>query len=61
MTAKSEPSTILLAGGGTGGHLYPGLAVAEELRAANPQTNIVFLCTTREIDKVILEPTGFEY
>jgi UDP-N-acetylglucosamine--N-acetylmuramyl-(pentapeptide) pyrophosphoryl-undecaprenol N-acetylglucosamine transferase len=56
-----QPSTILLAGGGTGGHLYPGLAVAEELRAANSDTKIVFLCTTREIDKVILEPTGFEF
>jgi UDP-N-acetylglucosamine--N-acetylmuramyl-(pentapeptide) pyrophosphoryl-undecaprenol N-acetylglucosamine transferase len=57
----SDTSTILLAGGGTGGHLYPGLAAAEELRAIHPESKIVFLCTTREIDKVILEPTGFEF
>src|SRR4051794_41417922 len=56
-----DTSTSLLAGGGYGGHLYPCLAVAEELRAANPATKIVFLCTTREIDRVILEPTGFEF
>jgi UDP-N-acetylglucosamine--N-acetylmuramyl-(pentapeptide) pyrophosphoryl-undecaprenol N-acetylglucosamine transferase len=37
------------------------LAVAEELRAIHPESKIVFLCTTREIDKVILEPTGFEF
>jgi UDP-N-acetylglucosamine--N-acetylmuramyl-(pentapeptide) pyrophosphoryl-undecaprenol N-acetylglucosamine transferase len=53
--------TILLAGGGTGGHLYPGIAVAEALRAARPDCRPVFLCTQREIDRVILEPTGFEF
>jgi len=52
---------ILLAGGGTGGHLYPGVAVAQSLRALNPGVQILFLCTEREIDRVILEPTGFEF
>ena len=53
--------TIFLAGGGTGGHLYPGIAVAESLCRALPSCRPVFLCTTREIDRVILEPTGFEF
>ena len=56
-----DAPTILLAGGGTGGHLYPGIAVAEALRKAIPDCKPVFLCTQREIDKVILEPTGFEF
>ena len=56
-----DSPTILLAGGGTGGHLYPGIAVAEALRKAMPDCKPVFLCTQREIDKVILEPTGFEF
>jgi UDP-N-acetylglucosamine--N-acetylmuramyl-(pentapeptide) pyrophosphoryl-undecaprenol N-acetylglucosamine transferase len=56
-----EPRTILFAGGGTGGHLYPGIAVAEELRRRSPDIKQIFLCTNREIDKVILEPTGFEF
>lgn len=56
-----DPITILLAGGGTGGHLYPGIAVAQALVAANPDIKPAFLCTTREIDKVILEPTGFDF
>jgi UDP-N-acetylglucosamine--N-acetylmuramyl-(pentapeptide) pyrophosphoryl-undecaprenol N-acetylglucosamine transferase len=54
----SDRPLILLAGGGTGGHLYPGVAVAEALR---DQADILFLCTAREIDRVILEPTGFEF
>lgn len=53
--------TILLAGGGTGGHLYPGIAVAESLRRVAPNVKPLFLCTEREIDRVILEPTGFEF
>jgi UDP-N-acetylglucosamine--N-acetylmuramyl-(pentapeptide) pyrophosphoryl-undecaprenol N-acetylglucosamine transferase len=53
--------TLLLAGGGTGGHLYPGIAVAEALRQVMPDARVVFLCTQKEIDRVILEPTGFEF
>jgi UDP-N-acetylglucosamine--N-acetylmuramyl-(pentapeptide) pyrophosphoryl-undecaprenol N-acetylglucosamine transferase len=56
-----DQMTIFLAGGGTGGHLYPGIAVAESLRTILPNAKIVFLCTTKEIDKVILDPTGFEF
>jgi len=57
----SNSPIIFLAGGGTGGHLYPGIAVAEALREAVPGCKAVFLCTQRQIDKVILEPTGFEF
>jgi len=56
-----QSTTILLAGGGTGGHLYPGLAIAVALKELIPQANLVFLCTRREIDRVILEPSGFEF
>src|SRR5438552_14798010 len=57
----SESITILLAGGGTGGHLYPGISVAQALQKSLPQAKPLFLCTTREIDRTILAPTGFEF
>jgi UDP-N-acetylglucosamine--N-acetylmuramyl-(pentapeptide) pyrophosphoryl-undecaprenol N-acetylglucosamine transferase len=57
----SDKPLIILAGGGTGGHLYPGVAVAQELCALPGGADILFLCTEREIDRVILEPTGFEF
>jgi len=57
----AESKTIVLAGGGTGGHLYPGVAVAEALRRRMSDLRILFLCTEREIDKVILGPAGFEF
>jgi UDP-N-acetylglucosamine--N-acetylmuramyl-(pentapeptide) pyrophosphoryl-undecaprenol N-acetylglucosamine transferase len=59
--SDSASKTIIMAGGGTGGHLYPGIAVAESLRRTAPDVRCLFLCTTREIDRVILEPTGFEF
>ncbi len=53
--------TIFFAGGGTGGHLYPGIAVAESLRRAMPDARALFLCTQREIDRTILAPTPCEF
>jgi UDP-N-acetylglucosamine--N-acetylmuramyl-(pentapeptide) pyrophosphoryl-undecaprenol N-acetylglucosamine transferase len=58
---QQQPTSVFFAGGGTGGHLYPGIAVAEALRAARPDLRPVFLCTTKSIDRVILEHTGFEF
>ncbi|MGC4031024.1 MAG: glycosyltransferase [Tepidisphaeraceae bacterium] len=53
--------TILFAGGGTGGHLYPGVSVAQALVRRFPNARPLFLCTTRAIDETILGPTGFEF
>ena len=52
---------IVFAGGGSGGHLFPGLAVAQQVRQIDTQVRILFLATSREVDKRILEPSGFEY
>ncbi|MCE5325050.1 MAG: UDP-N-acetylglucosamine--N-acetylmuramyl-(pentapeptide) pyrophosphoryl-undecaprenol N-acetylglucosamine transferase [Planctomycetaceae bacterium] len=46
----------IFAGGGTGGHIYPGLAVAEELLRLQPSAKIVFACSGRAIDRSILDP-----
>jgi UDP-N-acetylglucosamine--N-acetylmuramyl-(pentapeptide) pyrophosphoryl-undecaprenol N-acetylglucosamine transferase len=57
----ADTKVILFAGGGTGGHLFPGIAVAQALLARDPAIIPVFLCTTRPIDAAILEPTGFQF
>ncbi len=51
---------LLIAGGGTGGHLFPGVAIAEELRAREPDATIRFVGTRRGIEARVLPETGWD-
>ncbi len=50
---------LVIAGGGTGGHLFPGVAVAEELRAREPSAEITFVGTKRGIEARVLPDLGW--
>lgn len=49
---------IVVAGGGTGGHLYPGIAVVEELRRRNPDVDVRFVGSPRGIEARVLPKMG---
>ncbi len=53
--------TYFFAGGGTGGHIYPALAVAQRLKNLEAHSGIHFFSSQREIDSIILGKSGFEY
>lgn len=57
----STTKRILFAGGGTGGHIYPALAVAEQLLKLDPTVQIHFLCSSRPIDAQILGHSGLGF
>lgn len=44
---------IVLACGGTGGHIFPALSVAEELKKRNPAVDILYVCGNRDIESAI--------
>ena len=50
---------IVIAAGGTGGHLYPAVALAKEFRQQDPSTVITFVGAGRNLEKDILAHEGF--
>jgi UDP-N-acetylglucosamine--N-acetylmuramyl-(pentapeptide) pyrophosphoryl-undecaprenol N-acetylglucosamine transferase len=52
---------IIFAGGGTGGHLYPGLAIARALVKANPRVEPFFIGARRGIERDVLPQVGFAF
>jgi UDP-N-acetylglucosamine--N-acetylmuramyl-(pentapeptide) pyrophosphoryl-undecaprenol N-acetylglucosamine transferase len=56
-----EKRHYFFAGGGTGGHIYPALAVCEQLKKIDPESVLTFLCTSREIDARILSKADVDF
>lgn len=52
--------SFFFAGGGTGGHIYPSIAVAEQIVKFEPTAKIHFFISERSIDEQILSKTGFK-
>lgn len=52
-------ASFFFAGGGTGGHIYPLMAVAEQVLARQPEAAIHFFCSTRAVDRRVLDQTQF--
>jgi UDP-N-acetylglucosamine--N-acetylmuramyl-(pentapeptide) pyrophosphoryl-undecaprenol N-acetylglucosamine transferase len=50
---------VLIAGGGTGGHIYPGIAIAREIRRRHPAAELLFVGTERGLEMKIVPAEGF--
>jgi len=56
----SAPSiTYVFTGGGTGGHIYPALAIANEIRANNPNARIVYIGARGKIEATLVPRNGY--
>lgn len=51
---------LVIAGGGTGGHLFPGIAVAEALQEIDPSAEVLFVGTKRGIETREVPKAGFD-
>jgi UDP-N-acetylglucosamine--N-acetylmuramyl-(pentapeptide) pyrophosphoryl-undecaprenol N-acetylglucosamine transferase len=58
--ATDTPPTVLVAAGGTGGHLFPGVAVADELKRRDPRTRVIFVGTPRGLESRLVPKAGYE-
>jgi len=53
------PKKIILAGGGTGGHIYPAIAIAQALNKNFPNSEILFIGTEKGLEKELVKKAGF--
>ncbi len=59
MSLKDKKIRLLLTGGGTGGHLFPAVATAQEFQKQMPDTEVLFVGTKRKVDTKSLGAYGF--
>ncbi len=51
---------VIIAGGGTGGHLFPGIALAESLTEKYPEAQIIFVGTPKGLEAKVIPKTGYQ-
>ncbi len=61
MTIRESKYRFLFAAGGTGGHLYPAIAVAQQLRILSPESQILFIGTKNKIESRVVPALGFNF
>ncbi len=57
----STPGRVVFAGGGTGGTVGPGVAIAERLRDLEPSIEVHFLVSDRPVDRLLLDPGDWSF
>lgn len=58
---KKRAYRFLFAGGGTGGHLFPAIAVAEKIRSKIPDAEILFVGSKSKIEGKVVPKLGFKF
>ncbi|AFN73557.1 N-acetylglucosaminyl transferase [Melioribacter roseus P3M-2] len=58
---NSNPYRFVFAAGGTGGHLYPAIAVAQYIKKLHPESEIVFFGNKDKIESRVVPQYGFEF
>lgn len=56
---QSTAPVLMIAGGGTGGHIYPAIAIAREFLARDERRRVIFVGTEKGLEKTIVPKAGF--
>lgn len=57
---KVDRVRVLLTGGGTGGHIFPGIVIADEIRRIQPNADILFVGTARGLESRVVPQHGYK-
>ncbi|WP_439881954.1 undecaprenyldiphospho-muramoylpentapeptide beta-N-acetylglucosaminyltransferase [Pontibacter sp. MBLB2868] len=60
MPDKQRPYRVIISGGGTGGHIYPAVAIANQLKALNPATEILFVGAKGRMEMTRVPEAGYK-
>jgi UDP-N-acetylglucosamine--N-acetylmuramyl-(pentapeptide) pyrophosphoryl-undecaprenol N-acetylglucosamine transferase len=58
---KDSPLRVVIAGGGTGGHVFPGIALAQAFTSRNPDSRILFVGTGNRFERMVFSETPFSH
>ena len=56
---SGAPFRLVIAGGGSGGHLFPGIAIADEVRRLDPAAEVTFVGTARGLESRLVPASGY--
>ncbi len=56
---KAPGIRLIITGGGTGGHLFPGISFGQAMMRSYPDSEVLFIGTERKVDKTALTDLGF--
>ena len=59
MTSHKKPYRIILSGGGTGGHIFPAVSIADELRRRHPDADILFVGAQGRMEMTRVPEAGY--
>lgn len=52
---------VVMTGGGTGGHIYPAIAIAEEIKSRHPEVELLYIGSVRGLEKDIVPKAGIKF
>ncbi|MEI7811648.1 MAG: undecaprenyldiphospho-muramoylpentapeptide beta-N-acetylglucosaminyltransferase, partial [Ignavibacteria bacterium] len=61
MISGDRTYRFIFAGGGTGGHLFPAIAVAEKIKLLKPEAEILFVGTKSKIEGIVVPKLGYRF
>jgi len=51
---------VIMTGGGTGGHIYPAIAIADKIKEQNPDTEVLFVGTEKGLERELVPKNGYK-